>query len=133
MPLLIFIYSMMGLLICDYAPFWQEVSVESSLILKWPLRPECLLFVKCVLLQVHDKLTGDLTQKGTMQELYQINIRILAIRTVNNICRYRYFFPGYLGDNICFKLWDRLSPATKYAVNIETNCCCKLYWHGNKE
>ena len=31
-------YYMLGLLICKYDPFRQEVSVE-SLILKWPLRP----------------------------------------------------------------------------------------------
>ena len=31
MQLLIFIYSMMGLLICKYEPFWQEVSVKSPL------------------------------------------------------------------------------------------------------
>ena len=40
---LIFIYSMMGLLIYKYEPFWQEFSVK-SLILRWPLRPVYLLF-----------------------------------------------------------------------------------------
>ena len=40
-PSLIFIYSMMGLLIYKYEPFWQEVSVIS---LRWPLRPVGLLF-----------------------------------------------------------------------------------------
>ena len=30
MPLWIFIYSMMGLLICKYDPFWQEVSAVSD-------------------------------------------------------------------------------------------------------
>ena len=39
-----FNYTMMGLLICKYEPFWQEVSVE-SLILRWPLRPVSLLFL----------------------------------------------------------------------------------------
>ena len=38
LALLIFIYSMMGLLIWKYEPFWQKVSVE-SLILRWPLSP----------------------------------------------------------------------------------------------
>ena len=38
---LIFII-IMGLLICKYAPFWQEFSVK-SLILRWPLRPVGLL------------------------------------------------------------------------------------------
>ena len=41
-PLLIFIYSVMGLLICKYEALWQEVSVK-SLILRWPLRPVGLL------------------------------------------------------------------------------------------
>ena len=36
LPLLIFIYSMMRMLICKYELFWQEVSVE-SMILRWPL------------------------------------------------------------------------------------------------
>ena len=43
-PLLIFIYSMIGLLICKYEPFWREVSVK-SLILRWPLRPVGLLYI----------------------------------------------------------------------------------------
>ena len=38
-----FIHSMMGLLICKYDPFWQEINVE-SLILRWLLRPVGLLF-----------------------------------------------------------------------------------------
>ena len=42
MPLLIFIYYMMGLLICEYEEFWPEVIVE-SLRFRWPLRPEGLL------------------------------------------------------------------------------------------
>ena len=42
LPLLIFIYSMMELLICKYEPFWQEVNVQ-YLILRWPLRPMGLL------------------------------------------------------------------------------------------
>ena len=42
MPLLIFIYYMMGLLICEYENFWPEVSIE-SLTLRWPLRPVGLL------------------------------------------------------------------------------------------
>ena len=33
----------MGLLMCKYAPFWQEVRVK-YLIFKWPLRPVGLLF-----------------------------------------------------------------------------------------
>ena len=33
----------MGMLICKYAPLWQEYSVK-SLILRWPLRPVGLLF-----------------------------------------------------------------------------------------
>ena len=43
MLLLIYIYSMMGLLIRKYQSFWQEVSVE-SLILGWLLRPIGLLY-----------------------------------------------------------------------------------------
>ena len=43
LALLIFIYSMIGLLICKYEPFWQDVSVE-SLILKWPVRSMGFLF-----------------------------------------------------------------------------------------
>ena len=38
MPLLIIIYSVMGLLICKYEPFWQDVRVE-FLIPMWLLRP----------------------------------------------------------------------------------------------
>ena len=34
MPLLIFILCMMGLLICKYEPFLQEVSVESQVTVK---------------------------------------------------------------------------------------------------
>ena len=34
----------MGLLICKYAPFWQEFSVK-SLILRWTLRPVGLLLI----------------------------------------------------------------------------------------
>ena len=30
---------------------------------------------------VHDELTGDCTRNGTMQGVYQINIRIFAIQT----------------------------------------------------
>ena len=48
MPLLIFTYSMMGLLICKFEPFWQKVCVE-SLILKWPLRASCLIERHCFL------------------------------------------------------------------------------------
>ena len=44
MPLLNFIYSMIGLLICKYEPFWHEVSVE-FLIFRWPLRHGRLLFL----------------------------------------------------------------------------------------
>ena len=44
MPLLNFIYSMIGLLICKYEPFWQEISVE-SLILRWLLRPVGLFVI----------------------------------------------------------------------------------------
>ena len=53
-------------------------------------------------------------------------------------CRRRQYMPisilfsRLLDDNICFKLWDKLSPATEYVVNIKINCRCKLYWHGNK-
>ena len=63
-PSLIFIYSMMGLLIYKYEPFWQEVSVK-YLILRWPLRPVGLLFMmhqKAVLFQdinqARDKLNS---------------------------------------------------------------------------
>ena len=42
LSLLIIILNLMGLLICKYEPFWQEVSVE-SLILRWPLRSMGLL------------------------------------------------------------------------------------------
>ena len=38
-----YIFTLMGLLICKYKPFWQEVSVK-SMILRWPLRPAGLLF-----------------------------------------------------------------------------------------
>ena len=41
--IVVVICSMMGLLICKYESFWQDVSVE-SLILWWPLRPLGLLF-----------------------------------------------------------------------------------------
>ena len=51
MPLLIFIYSMMGQLISKYEPFWQEVSIE-SLILRWPLRPLGLLFKRKMLYSI---------------------------------------------------------------------------------
>ena len=37
-------YSMMGLLICKYEPFWHKGSVK-SLILRWLLRPVALLFL----------------------------------------------------------------------------------------
>ena len=43
MPFLIFNYSMMGLLIYKYEPYWHEDSVK-SLILRWLLRPVGLLF-----------------------------------------------------------------------------------------
>ena len=43
LPSLIFIYSMIGLLICKYEPLWQDVNVQ-SLILRWPLRPIGLLY-----------------------------------------------------------------------------------------
>ena len=49
MPLLIFIYSMMGQRICKYELLRQEVSVE-SLILRWPLRPLGLLYVNNIYL-----------------------------------------------------------------------------------
>ena len=39
-----FIFSMMGLLIYKYEPFWQEVSVK-SVILRWLLRPVGLLLL----------------------------------------------------------------------------------------
>ena len=42
MPLLIFIYYMMGLLICEYEDFWPEVS-EELLRLSWLFRPVGLL------------------------------------------------------------------------------------------
>ena len=51
----------LGLLICKYAPFWQEFSVK-SLILRWPLRPSGLLLLgKCrseieVSLTIHNQL-----------------------------------------------------------------------------
>ena len=41
LPMLILICSMIGLLICKYEPFKQEVSV----ILRWPLRLAGLLFI----------------------------------------------------------------------------------------
>ena len=44
MPLLTFIYYMMGVLICKYESFWQEISVY-SLLLRWPLRPVGFLFL----------------------------------------------------------------------------------------
>ena len=44
MPVLIFTYSIMGLLICKYDPFWQEVRGE-SLILWCPLSPDWTSFV----------------------------------------------------------------------------------------
>ena len=44
---LIFIYSMMGLLIYKYEPFWQEVVVK-SLILRWPVRPVGLFLKKII-------------------------------------------------------------------------------------
>ena len=37
LQLMIYIYSMLVLLICKYAPFWPEVNVE-ALILRWMLR-----------------------------------------------------------------------------------------------
>ena len=37
----------MGLLIWKYRPFWQDFSVK-SLILRWPIRPVGLLFLKMV-------------------------------------------------------------------------------------
>ena len=45
---------------------WQKICVE-SLILRCPLMPACLFFIKCVLLQVHDELTGDFTRNGMIQ------------------------------------------------------------------
>ena len=33
-----------------------------------------------------------------------------------------HFFSGQRGDNACSKFWHKLSPATEYAVNTETNC-----------
>ena len=50
LPLLIFIYFMMGLLI------WQEVSIQ-SLILRWPVKPMDLLFVFRIGLQEYIKNT----------------------------------------------------------------------------
>ena len=62
MPLLIFIYSIMGLLICKYQPFWQEVGVE-SLILRWLLRPVGLLFFCSITLKLkHCNISVDWTQ-----------------------------------------------------------------------
>ena len=31
------------------------------------------------------------------------------------------FLPGIWGDSICFKVWQKLSPATESAINIEQN------------
>ena len=44
----------MGLLICKYAPFWQEFSIK-SMIPRWPLRPVgLLLLIKNIPLQKGD-------------------------------------------------------------------------------
>ena len=54
----LFIYSMIGLLICKYESFLQEVSVE-SLILRWPLSPVGLVFLLLLnSLMLHLKLSA---------------------------------------------------------------------------
>ena len=71
-PLLNFIYYMMGLLICKYEPFWQEVSVKSSdSLLRWPLRPLGLLLIAYDLLKKFWVLIEFLFYK-------EINYRIIA-------------------------------------------------------
>ena len=82
MPLLIFIYSMIGLLICKDEPIWQEVSVE-SLILRRPLRPMGLLY---------DFKLGGKKIVITEQPLKRIDfwqkISWYIMRTMRFICNY---------------------------------------------
>ena len=44
MPLLIYIYNMMGQLISKYEPVWQEVSVESLIRTQVTVKTYCFLF-----------------------------------------------------------------------------------------
>ena len=57
----------MGLLICKYAPFWQEFSVK-SLILRWQLRPVGLLFCNIVGLYVIKYKYSDILLKDFVEK-----------------------------------------------------------------
>ena len=85
------IYSMMWLLICEYEPFWQEVSVK-SLIFRWPLRPVGLLFnilfstvdrqTKCIVkmsTEGHTNIVNFLTSRVGVVELCKILIMSISI------------------------------------------------------
>ena len=60
--------------------------------------------------------------------VFPAHIVVLEHIAGDNTYRYRYFFPGFLSDNLCFKLWEKLSPATEYVIYIKTNSNCKLYY-----
>ena len=92
--------------------FGQEISVES-------------LILSC----------GDMYCRPSSYCRRQQFMPVLSVHNVagDNImyANFDTFFPGYFGDNIWFKLWHKLFPATEYAINIDKNCHCKLHCHGN--
>ena len=92
-PLLIFIYSMMGLLTdMQNDPCWQEVSVE-SLILRWTLRPVGLLgFFFIQMKGRRDKISKTSVSVFIptdfyryMREKFEMNV-VLKLRIMTRIC-----------------------------------------------
>ena len=143
MPLLIFIYSMMGRLTCKYEPFWQEVTL-GSLLLRWPLRPVGHLFVKHC--QFHSTVRQiNIYVKGLFKLVFDFcvtNQKCLKVKRVtmkNNYVVERHGTQRQLRHvTMPFKLymmikWTIINVSSLNFHNWLNNCCfifsTKIYMH----
>ena len=136
----------MGLLICKYAPFWQEYSVK-SLILRWPLRPVGLLFlhscvdaswevfIGCVLFRVPPDLP-----MLYIFVFYRDNSLNFNSETIKSLCKTP---SAHVNNVIHGALWAlvlvtfkiivrKLMPRKKIKKQLIFSCVCKWIIRGGK-